>query len=195
VTQEPDTRLPVRVGRVGGALASVLAWEQHIAVLTRSQMFVIADIVQKFPDLNTEFAVDLLADLAGYHGQQMNSWFDALIDEYGIERIHLAVQCMEEFGIRTAAENAAAEGDEEDGTLADMLAWFQRLAELEYDVHSVEGLSNYILILGGWSNAKRFTTDELRKVLVGEIEHHELESSLVQRTRDDHEEEDEEGGE
>src|SRR5687767_10547480 len=115
--QEPDPRLPARVHRAGGALASVLAWDQHLVTLDKAQMFVIADIVGKFPELNTEFAVDLLADAAGYHKQQMGDWFDRLIDDYGIDAVYLAIECLEATGLRTAEESAASNSLDEDVAL------------------------------------------------------------------------------
>jgi hypothetical protein len=172
--QEPDPRLPARVNRTGGALASVLAWDQHLVTLDRAQMFVIADIVSKFPELNTEAAVDLLADAAGYHKQQMGDWFDRLIDDYGIDAVYMAIECLETTGLRTAEESAANNSLEEDSILVRMLAWFDKLKEAGFPAASADQAAQYMTRLGGWANAQAFTIDQTDSVLSGEYAHHEV---------------------
>lgn len=173
-TQEPDPRLPARINRVGGALSAVLAWDHHLVALDKSQMFVIADIVGRFPELNTEFAVDLLADAAGYHRQQMGEWFDRLISDYTIEAVYLAIQCLQELGIRTTDDTASRNALEEDVDLVTMLDWFDKLKEAGHVVSTVESAGRHLGKLGGWSNAVAFSIEQTEAVLAGEVEHHEL---------------------
>jgi hypothetical protein len=97
------SNLPAPVIRQGGALVSVLEWEQHQG-LSRQLTIKLADMIGQNPGLNTEERVDYLADLAGHYGEGFGLEFTKLVDEFKLERVYYAIDLLHELGLRSGTE-------------------------------------------------------------------------------------------
>ena len=149
--------LPAIVRQAGGTLAEVLAWPQHKDLGTGTMYDIIA-ITETYPDLDNEHAIDLLADMAGHHGVELSVWFEEQLETYGIDRVYLAVDAMEEMGIRPQEASGATFV----GTLADMLSLLEKFDDAEVSAVTVEGIDDRIRALGGWGEVRHLSVEEIR---------------------------------
>lgn len=156
-----SSNLPVRVARMGGAVATVLSWPQHVELLTRPQMFVIGDIIKRFPELNTEEAVDALAELAGNYKISLGRWFDELVILHNFETVNCAVICLHELALRSPDDT----DDITQTLLRDMLAFFDDLSSAGYATTEATKVIGLIEKLGGWDAAIELTVGRIKVIL------------------------------
>ena len=155
-----SSNLPVFVQQVGGSLAEVLAWPHHLSVLSAGQKLHISMIVHKNPSLNTERCVDMLADLAGVYKERLGPWFNRLVEENGLEDVHLAVEALYELGVCSVGEmQTMKEREQTIHPLEVMLALMDRLRLVSYRFTEVEELAHLIERLGGWAEACNLRDD------------------------------------
>lgn len=155
-----SNNLPVFVQQVGGSLAEVLAWPHHLKVLSISQKANISMIVDQNPSLNTERCVDMLADLAGVYKERLGPWFNLLVEESGLEDVHLAVEALYELGVCSVGEmQTMKERDQTSHPLELMLALMDRLRLVPHHFTEVEELAHLIERLGGWAEACNLHND------------------------------------
>ncbi len=149
---EPDN-LPALAQRIGGDLPNVLRWEQH-ALLPRQVQYAISAIVRGNPDLNTETRVDMLAEMASFHGEHIDREIEELLAEHGAELVHLSVDWLYEHGRRDRSG-----GDRKD--LRSAVQMIDRLQAAGVDVPSTESIDVVVISLGGFEEASQMDVTEM----------------------------------
>lgn len=99
------TNIPAIITTVGGPLERVVknieSYTDSNYPMSRQNQMALARIVEVRPDLNNEHDLGLLIDALTYHGVgQYGKEFLKLVDTYGIEMAHLAVDYLYEVGER-----------------------------------------------------------------------------------------------
>lgn len=163
MSEEPEAvQLPAIVVTAGGALAEVLAWQQYRG-LPAGTMYGIIAVVETYPELNTQSAIDLLADAVSHYGVELSVWFEELLRLHGIDRVHLAIESLTELGIRPRRDPNNRDVPEI-GTLRDMLELLEKLADAGLAAATTEGVADRILLLGGWIAATRLSVEEIQDI-------------------------------
>jgi len=147
------TNLPAVAEAIGGNLPVVLKWEQH-ALLPRTVQYAIARIVKANPQLNTEERVDMLADMASYHSEEIDLEVAELVEEFGAEMVYHAVDWLYEDGRR----------NREGGSRSDLrkaVAILANLAIVGVDVSHIQHVDQMVRMLGGLSEAASMNADEM----------------------------------
>lgn len=159
-----NTNLPVLAKQIGGALANVLSWKQHTD-LPYEVKFAITELVAKKPYLNTEKSVDLMADIAGHHGQEFDEDFAKLISKHGIEIVHAAIDYLYESGQRSKTDQ-----DYIDVLIA--VDAFKKLSKAGCDISNLELMDLYIHELGGFKEVALMNQKRIRNFIkrVGQYE-------------------------
>lgn len=170
-----SANLPALITNQGGAVVSVLSWQQHLEVLTKPQQLKVGMIVKRYPDLNNEAAVDMLADAAGHYGEELDKWFESVVSLHGIESVYLAIEMLHALGLR--GENTKLRSsvytrfeNEQRFDLDEMLGLIQTLGETGREFESVDELHRCIDRLGGWNMARLLDIDQIEALLGGEVE-------------------------
>lgn len=143
--------LPSIVTNVGGALERVItdieAYTDERFPLPRRGQFALARLIETRPDLNSEARVALLVDAMSHHGVTQAEELKRLIDEYGIEDTHLALDYLYEVGERSR-------GTQQKSFIS--MTNVKKVIEIvinlrahEVSVTSVEHLSDIIYQIGG----------------------------------------------
>lgn len=170
--ETPSRNLPALARQTGGALVEVLGWPQYQGLPTNLQTAIAMTVAQDVQKLNTEHAVDLLADAASFHGEALNRWFSDLIAEHGVDRVHLSIEYLWDLGLRgghvvtlparetfedklyaTPRLNAAEQIEESIALLATM-------EEAGIDVEDRTPGCEAIITVGGWRQACRLSAAE-----------------------------------
>jgi hypothetical protein len=152
--------LPAHVQEQGGALVSVLGWEQH-QQLPDTVHDSLVDLIKQYPGLNTEDRVDCLADMASYYGESFDGTLTDFITEHGLDRVYSAIDLLHELGLRSASENDRVD-------LARMLGFLSACDQVQgLDVTSASLLERLIEELGGYKKAFTCAVDDIERVVEG----------------------------
>lgn len=167
------SNLPVAVERVGGALEHVVrdieSYTHSQYPLVRRGQIALARLVEKHPSFNTEQRISLLVDAFAYHGVANGGMLDQLLQEYGVEKVHLAVDYLYEVGQRDR-------GNESRDSLSDMkkirrvLELRDKLEALHYEVSTTEQLDMLIHELRGLNVAVNLDDEQILDALEGDGE-------------------------
>lgn len=149
---EPDN-LPALAQRIGGDLPNVLRWEQH-ALLPRQMQYAISAIVRGNPGLNTVTRVDMLAEMASFHGEHIDREIEELLAEHGAELVHLSVDWLYEHGWRDRSG-----GDRDD--LRSAVQVIDRLQAAGVDASTTEALDVVVVSLGGFEEARQMDITDM----------------------------------
>lgn len=158
--------LPAIIQNVGGPLVEVLLYPQH-RDLPGGTMFLLATIVGVYKEqFGDEYAIDLIAEIAGRHGIELDAWFEEQLENFGIERLHLAIEAMRELGIRPRPDGIDFSVSDT-GTLTDMLELLEKFDQSGGYPEDVEGLAERIAGLGGWRVVTKMSIEEIINKEVG----------------------------
>lgn len=182
MSETPAANLPVLIQMQGGEVARVLGWQQHLEVLTEQQQLQVGMMVQMYPGLDSEVAVDLLAEAAGHYGEELDRWFGEMIDQYTIETVYLAIDMMDHLGLRGRSEqgrsvNSATsrdavqiESEKERFDLDLMLGIIEALKMCGHEPDGVVALGQCIDKLGNWEMAILLDPDHIEALMNGEAD-------------------------
>jgi hypothetical protein len=171
--------LPAIVRTQGGAVVAVLSWPQHLELLTPKQQKEVGRMVMRYPGLATESGVDLIAEAAGHYGERLDKWFEAIVEDYGIEVVYRAIETLDALGRRGRPDTSAERDHEaERFELDEMLGLVSFLEELNRSAESSEALQGYIERLGGWEVARLLGANQIEGLLSGELEIGEVRAAV-----------------
>lgn len=162
-----SVNLPVRVAREGGAIVEVLGWEQHL-VLSPQQQYAIGVLVALNPLLNTEARIDMLADMAGFHGEQLDREVIDLIAEYGAETVYIAIDYLYEVARRDRRGDARERNEVkcERSELAKTAELIGVLERLGYETTPAV-IEHLVRRLGGLNDAWEMSEQDIEQTLAG----------------------------
>lgn len=152
-------QLPVAVRKAGGAVADVLGWPQHVA-LDRNSQYAIAKFFSDKEERNDLYTVDLVADMASYHGEPIDQELLGLFEEFGPDVVYIATELLLNMGYRTSEEHDRAELIKvctvisklsEAGLVNITDSEGIELATHRYETTDMEQLAELIRSLGGFS--------------------------------------------
>lgn len=145
-----DSRLPAFVQGVGGSLTEVLAWSEY-ASLTIAQKVNVSMIVDRNPSLNTVPCVDMLASVATAYKEKLGPWFNLVLEENGIQDVHMAIELLSELGVCSPGEmQQLGEGEHQIHPLELTVDLIDRLRQDGYTFEGTEALAIIVEDLGGW---------------------------------------------
>jgi len=87
--------LPIAAREMGGAIVTVLDWSQHRMLSPKTQ-YAIGFVVSQRPELNTEERVDIIADMAGFYGEEIDAEMTRIFDDFPVELVHAALDFLYE---------------------------------------------------------------------------------------------------
>lgn len=146
--------LPVPVARRGGAIVSVLEWDQHRGLSAEVQ-YALGTAIQQHPDLNTEERVDMLADMAGYYHEEIEPLLVRLIGDYGAETVYFAIDALVELGER----------DREGGSRASVEKLLDKLHDCAEDGYPIDNIGTLELLVGHFGGVEDFLEASVDLVL------------------------------
>lgn len=151
--------LPVPAQKMGGAIVQVLGWEQHL-VLPASVQYAIGRAIVDNPRLNTEPRVDMIADMASHHGENVDRQLAELFGEYPVETVYAAIDFLYEVARR---DRKGGERDELQKTVELM----DKLQKLGFDCTDLIVTSSLVDQLGGLVSAWEMSEEDIHWVLSG----------------------------
>lgn len=154
--------LSPKAREIGGELERIFSDSSELArytagPLNRKDARAIGDTVAEYPQLNTEYAIAIMAWLASFHGEPIGVWMKELLAQYPTHDIDLVIEYLYEEGFRTRADSTLPdkEGDKEATReyvpqLLELLENYKELKGFETESKvSLEMLVDLVGMLGG----------------------------------------------